>query len=302
MSERINLSILMPVYNEEKYIFDAVNSIFSLDYGELDIELIVVDDQSTDSTYEIVQKLSNKNSKIKLLKNSNKGKNNALNLAYLNSTGQYICLMGGDDLIEPKTLFLRVKAITNKNKTSHDLIYSCCKIKTFSEVKKYDSIIIPRAGGKGSTSGGAITLTRSLCNKIFPIPPNLPNEDSWISHYLEFFSIERVEAPQIGLYYRIHENNSHKRGIPFEEYRDQMWARSRSILMFYDKYYHELTYQQEEKLLKSIQLELAVYLQDYSNILLFNKLSIRKKIVALSRSSKILYKVKNKFYNHITGR
>lgn len=302
MNEIVKLSILMPVYNEGKYIEEAVESIFSYYYKNLDIELIVVDDQSTDDTYNILSELSINNSKIHVFKNIFKGKNNALNIAYLNSTGQYICFMGGDDLIEPKTLLLRVKSIVDKQLNNDDYIYSCCKIKTFSSVKKYDSIVIPKANGKGSSSGGAIVLTRALANKIFPIPNNLPNEDSWIAHYLEFFSIKRVETPEIGLYYRIHDQNSHKRGLIFDKQRDQMWARSKSILMFYNRYYEELTYQEEEKLVKRIYLETAIYSKQNLGILFSSNLSLKQKLVSLSHSSKLFYNIKSTLYKYVVGR
>ncbi|MDM1324943.1 glycosyltransferase family 2 protein [Acinetobacter pseudolwoffii] len=302
MSRVNRLSILMPVYNEEKYISEAVASIFSYESRSLEIELIVVDDMSTDSTYEILLKLSQSISQIKLYKNNFKGKNNALNMAYLNSTGQYICLMGGDDLIEPKVLELRVNAILNEKIKGEDLIYSCCKIKTFSSIEKYNNILIPKAKGKGSSSGGAITLTRSLCDKIFPIPSNLPNEDSWIAHYLEYFLVKRVEAPEIGLHYRIHSHNSHKRGLSFDKHKDQMWTRSRSALLFYNKYYLDLSVEQEIKLVQKINIATAIYLQQHLAIIFSSNLSLRQKIIALTQSSKIFYYIKNFLYKYLVGR
>ncbi|WP_074383736.1 glycosyltransferase family 2 protein [Acinetobacter pseudolwoffii] len=298
----IKVSILMPVYNEDKYILDAVNSILSYDYNGLDIELIVVDDQSTDRTYDILSDLRNSNENIFLFKNKNKGKNNALNMAYEHSTGQYICMMGGDDLFEPKTLELRVRKIHEVQLKGVDSVYSCCKIKTFSLNKKYDSILIPKDNEKGSSSGGAIAFTKTLGNKIFPIPNNLPNEDSWIAHYFEFFSVTRVDIPDIGLYYRIHDNNSHKRGLSFEKFKEQMWLRSKSIILFYNVFHTHLSREQERKLVERINLESSIYLQNYISIIFSRNLSLRKKIISLTYSSKIFYYIKDRFYKYLAGK
>ena len=76
------VSILMPMYNSEKYITESINSI--LNQGYENIELIIVDDGSTDLSIKIVEKYSD--SRIKLYKNiENKGlpytRNKLLNLA-----------------------------------------------------------------------------------------------------------------------------------------------------------------------------------------------------------------------------
>lgn len=301
----LKVSILMPVYNEEKYIEDAIHSIFSYDYSKLDnldIELIIVDDFSTDRTYDIVYSLSKKNSNIKVLRNTIKGKNHAINMAYDSSCGSYICFMGGDDLIEPKTLGLRVRTIIDNQEDNVSLSYSCCKIKTFSTQKRYDSIVIPKSPNLGSSSGGAIMLTRALANKIFPLPNNLPNEDSWILYYLTFFNIRRVEVPSIGLYYRIHQNNSHKRDITFDKHRKQYWDRNKAIIMFYNRYHEDLDEIQEHLVLKKIFLSTAVRLNQTLPLLLTTQASLKQKIKGLSDSISIIYKIRTRLYKYLIGR
>lgn len=72
---KLKLSIIIPVYNEFKYIDDAIRKVVSVDYG-LDYEIIIVDDASTDGTLNKVQTLEAKDSgKIKVLRNkTNMGK------------------------------------------------------------------------------------------------------------------------------------------------------------------------------------------------------------------------------------
>lgn len=306
MKNIVKISILMPVYNEEKYILEAVSSISSYEYPDfIDVELVVVDDFSTDNTFQLLTSVCNDiniNINIKVKSNVIKGKNSAFNVAYLNSTGDYICLMGGDDLIDPGTLVLRANAIFSKQSSYDDLIYSCCKIKTFSNFKKYDSIIIPKAKGLGSSSGGAIMFTRALIDKILPLPNNLPNEDSWIAHYLKFFPEERVDISEVGLYYRIHENNSHKRGLSYEDYKDQMWSRKKSILFFYERYGDRLEPDNERLLVLDMYKSTAVYSNQTLPILMSKKISFKDKLKLLADASSFFYRAKVFLYRYVVGR
>lgn len=97
------ISILMPVYNVENYIDEAIESILNQTYQNF--ELIVVDDCSTDNTYEHVEKYSRNNSKVKLFKNNENMKIcKTLNRALSEAKGDYIARMDGDDISTPDRL------------------------------------------------------------------------------------------------------------------------------------------------------------------------------------------------------
>lgn len=97
------ISILMPVYNVAPYVEEAVNSILNQTY--LNFELIIVDDCSTDLTYEIVEKLAAEDSRIKLYKNQKNLKIcKTLNRAWKVAKGSYIARMDGDDISLPNRL------------------------------------------------------------------------------------------------------------------------------------------------------------------------------------------------------
>lgn len=82
----IILSIIVPVYNTEKYLSECLNSIVA----ELDdsIEVLVIDDGSKDKSYEIAQKFSD--DRVRVLHQSNKGVSYTRNIGIQESTGQYI--------------------------------------------------------------------------------------------------------------------------------------------------------------------------------------------------------------------
>ena len=93
------ISVLMPTYNVEPYVEEAVLSILNQSYEN--IELIIVDDCSSDNTYKILNKLSKIDNRIKLFRNDkNKKICFTLNEALKYSTGKYIARMDGDDVCE----------------------------------------------------------------------------------------------------------------------------------------------------------------------------------------------------------
>lgn len=89
------ISVLMPAYNAEKYIFEAINSIINQTYNNW--ELIIVDDASTDRTNEIINSFTDP--RIKVFKNSqNMGIAFSTNRCIKESSGEYFALMDDDDI------------------------------------------------------------------------------------------------------------------------------------------------------------------------------------------------------------
>jgi len=93
------ISIIVPVYNIEKYIEQCVSSICSQTYRKL--EIILVNDGSTDRSGVICDSLAKKDQRIKVLHKENKGNATARRDGVNYSSGQYIGFVDGDDWIEP---------------------------------------------------------------------------------------------------------------------------------------------------------------------------------------------------------
>ena len=91
------VSILTPFKNTEDFLPECINSI--LDQSYTNWELIIVDDFSTDYSYDLVKAFSKKDNRIKLYKNTKRGIIGALQLAFKNSTGTYITRMDSDDIM-----------------------------------------------------------------------------------------------------------------------------------------------------------------------------------------------------------
>ena len=100
MHEKI-ISVILPVFNGEKYIRESVESILCQTFKEF--EFIIIDDGSTDKSVEIIKSFND--SRIKLLRNNeNKGIIFSLNKGIEEATGKYIARMDGDDIACPERL------------------------------------------------------------------------------------------------------------------------------------------------------------------------------------------------------
>ena len=94
----MKLSVIVPMYNSEKYIERCINSIINQEMK--DIEIILINDGSVDKTKNIVGKYVNKHKNIKLInKEKNEGLSAARNTGIKNATGEYIVFIDSDDEI-----------------------------------------------------------------------------------------------------------------------------------------------------------------------------------------------------------
>jgi glycosyltransferase involved in cell wall biosynthesis len=106
----IPITVLMPAYNAEKYLGNAINSILSQTYEEF--EFLIINDGSTDHTQEILE--SYRDPRIKILHQDNKGIGATLNIGIQLAEGKYIARMDADDESIPKRLEIQ-KQILDEN-------------------------------------------------------------------------------------------------------------------------------------------------------------------------------------------
>jgi glycosyltransferase involved in cell wall biosynthesis len=91
------VSVIVPVYNSEKYLETCLNS---LEKQTLDsIEFIVIDDGSTDKSYEIMQKYAKKDKRFKIYSKENEGVGKTRNLGIKLAKGEYIGFVDSDDYV-----------------------------------------------------------------------------------------------------------------------------------------------------------------------------------------------------------
>lgn len=93
------VSVVMPAYNVAPYIAEAVGSV--LGQSHRDVELVVVDDGSTDGTRAILEGLAASDDRVHVLDQANSGPNAARNLAIGHTTGEFLTFLDGDDVLLP---------------------------------------------------------------------------------------------------------------------------------------------------------------------------------------------------------
>ena len=129
----IKFSILIPVYNVDRYLSFCLDSICSQSYTNF--EVIAVNDGSTDQSAEILQKYADKDKRIVVINSENKGVSAARNIAIEKASGVYVWMVDADDQIAPDALLTLSNVI---QKTSPDIV-------TFRYQKLYKNKKEPQA-------------------------------------------------------------------------------------------------------------------------------------------------------------
>lgn len=109
MNNAPTISVLMSVYNGQKYVAEAIESILRQTFG--DFEFLILDDGSKDSSMEILRRYEAKDKRIKLTSRPNKGLTKTLNELFAQSTGALLARMDCDDVALPERFAMQVKAM-----------------------------------------------------------------------------------------------------------------------------------------------------------------------------------------------
>lgn len=157
------LSIIIPLYNGEVYIEHCVHSIYDGVSRLNDFEVIVINDGSTDNSYNIVQTLLLKYSNLTLLNEENTGTSNARNLGLEHAKGEFIWFIDADDYVVPGFLVFLLDIL--KEKCEWDVLsfnYICHYSNFDKQIQSFST--------EGISSGSAYLLKQGcgfVWNKIY---------------------------------------------------------------------------------------------------------------------------------------
>ena len=124
------ISVIVPIYNVEKYMRNCIDSIINQTYKNL--EIILVDDGSTDNSGKISDEYKNKDKRIKVLHKKNGGLSDARNKGLELSTGEYVLFIDSDDYIDRRMIEI---LYNNMKETNADI--SICKFKIIRDNKDF---------------------------------------------------------------------------------------------------------------------------------------------------------------------
>lgn len=107
------MSIIIPVYNTEKYLEICVNSVLSQNY--LNFEIILVDDGSTDTSYSVCTILAKKDRRVRVIRKENGGLSSARNVGIYCANGHYVLFLDSDDFWKHNEVLSNIAIIARSN-------------------------------------------------------------------------------------------------------------------------------------------------------------------------------------------
>ncbi|MDR0726562.1 MAG: glycosyltransferase [Rickettsiales bacterium] len=172
MKKQPKVSIVVPIYNVEKYLNECLDSIVNQTLKE--IEIILVNDGSTDSSLDIITSYADKDNRIVVINKPNEGYGKTMNRGFDAATGEYIGIVESDDWAEPD-MFQELYKTAKEND---------------ADVVKADFVFFDSDTGKESESWD-YGIQKKLHNKIFT-PMEYP-EIIWTGHPSIWTAIYRTD-------------------------------------------------------------------------------------------------------------
>jgi glycosyltransferase involved in cell wall biosynthesis len=250
----VNVSVIIPCFNVENFVFHAVNSV--LNQSLRNSEIIIVDDGSTDETLKLIQQLSEQSKRIKIITKSNGGLSTARNEGLLAATGEYIVFLDGDDWLRNDALEKLYKKAKDENldvliadtlfyySDDHmDLIYKRPKhFETFGISSGIDCFIeLKRNNCYAPMAVNQIYKREFLIKNNLNFYHGLLNEDElWTPQVL--CKAQRVNCMEFPFYYYRQRNNSIMSSeISSRKIRDNLFIASELINLIKTNSNAELT-------------------------------------------------------------
>lgn len=245
------VSIIIPVYNGEKYVKKAIKSALKQNYKNK--EIIVINDGSTDDTEKIVKKFKDK---IIYLKKENGGVSTALNLGLKNMTGDYFSWLSHDDIYRKNKIKSEVEYL-KKNGNKNSILYSDYGFITANGKKFGKGIMIPHeqvsknhelALLKGYINGITLLIPKEAFDVYGDFNEKLrctQDYDKW----LEFYDTYKfIHLPQITAYTRLHPEQTTNTSNKVISEGNKLWIKiinkfSKKANQIYgseEKYYDEI--------------------------------------------------------------
>lgn len=213
------ISIIVPVYNSKQYLKRCINSLICQNYGN--VEIIVIDDGSTDNSLTILKDLAKQDSRIKVFHQINMGQGLARNVGLENATGDYVAFVDSDDFVHPD-IYVRLLSLALKYKAD---VTVCGRTRFYNKQFKFNTLnsnkqlleVHKYSGEEAAFHLFAITsdIKPALWDKLYKIElfkdikfPNYIFEDAAVM-YKVLMTANRVVTTKESLYaYFIHNGST----------------------------------------------------------------------------------------------
>ena len=208
-------SIIMPAYNSEKYIAQAIESVLNQNYTNW--ELIIINDCSTDNTEQIIKSYQQKdaaNKRIKLINlTQNRGVANARNIGIQNAKGRYIAFLDADDIWQKEKLYKQIQVIES---TNADITYTAYMIIDDTGKKIKERKIKETLQLKDLLKENSIIFSSVVCKKASIVNKHFKGE--WYHEdYVFLLDLAKEGKNFKGIYENLMQYRVHQSGRSFNK-------------------------------------------------------------------------------------
>ena len=208
------VSVVIPAFNAERFVAETIESVAAQTYT--DLEIIVVDDGSTDGTRDVVKQMQARDARVKLLGQPNSGVSVARNAGAALSRGGLLAFLDADDTLAPDSVELRVRKLAFDE--SFGLVH-CDYQKVDANSKRIggpqsfpnegwilDDLLLPDGSTTVFAIGGCL-VRREVFERVGGFDPELSNSADH-EFYFRVARHSRIgRVPQVGMFYRVHSSN-----------------------------------------------------------------------------------------------
>jgi glycosyltransferase involved in cell wall biosynthesis len=201
----ITISVIIPVYNGQDYLLESIQSVCEQEYDNL--EIIIVDDGSTDGTAELIYSMKKRNT-IKYFYQQNKGPASARNMGLEKASGEWIAFLDSDDLWPKSKISRCLESIKKNNEV--EIVWGMTEV--FFQSEELKSKFIGSDFAKKpifNTYLGAVFTRKSVFEKtgLFDTSLRYCEDLDWYQKTIEK-KIKTIFTNSVELYYRVHYTNS----------------------------------------------------------------------------------------------
>ena len=303
------ISVIVPVYNVEKYLEECLDSIQNQTYS--DIEVILVNDGSLDNSKDICEKYCKEDNRFKLINQANQGQSVARNHGVAASTGEFIAFVDSDDIIRQDYLEVLIRYMSEEV----DIVesqFTVQKKEFFNENYKEINVIFEgdseeavKAVPKHVLSVNPVTkLYRRSVVEAVPYLEGLIFEDIYSGVGMLKYIRRIIKSDYTGYYYRQHGTSTMHRTFTEKNLNVftvsdklvEMYSDRENLLPYIGSYLVHVTTMHYQDYIRKDNQYAKVYNQKLAEYV-----AITKKNQELARKSRMirLYNVCPKYYNSI---
>ncbi len=234
VENRPTVSIVVPIHNGERYVQEALDSVFAQTFRDFDV--VCVDDGSTDRSLELLEPYR---SRLLVISQTNAGQSTARNRGVHASTGRYLAFLDQDDRWYPHKLAEQVALLETRNEVvltycNSDRMDSEGRVlevgATKAEQPRAKESLLGRLIGEGLVLPSSMLVRRDVFQRVGGFDPQLRGfEDFDLCARLKQFG-EIAFLEEVGMCYRVHEGGFNRAGgITIVRSREQFLLRMRQL-------------------------------------------------------------------------